>query len=112
MNELPPSEKRMEGRETKATGSFQSVYQSLNTAPPNHPTQGLMKETISWFLFKFCKLKPSSQFSMESPNLEISVGKAHRLGAETGKGQKNGGAGVGGWVGFAQGKEKNRKREK
>lgn len=34
---------------------------------------------------------------MESPNLEISVGKAHGLGAETGKGQKNGGAGVGGW---------------
>ena len=34
---------------------------------------------------------------MESPNLEISVGKAHGLGAETGKGQKNGGAGVGAW---------------
>lgn len=34
---------------------------SLSTQPHQTiPTQGLMKETISWFLFKFCKLKPSS----------------------------------------------------
>ena len=90
-----------------------SLSTSLSTQPDQTtPTQGLMK-TILWFLFKFfCKLKPSSQFSKESPILEISVGKVHGLGAETGKGQKNGGAGVGVGGGFAQGKEKNRKREK
>lgn len=79
-----------------------SLSTSLLTQPDQTiPTQGLMKETILWFLFKFfCKLKPSSQFSKESPILEISVGKAHGLGGETEKGQKNGGAGVGvGWGG-------------
>lgn len=66
---------------------------------------GMVKETFLWFLFKLYKLKPFLHFLMQSPKLEILVGRGYRLGGRDWRRTKELGRG---WHRL----RKNRKREK